>query len=143
MGTIIKLGLGNLQVDWGKNSSFLDHSALFQSNDIQNVRYRYAEGESVEKEAYSKPLSDVLPRLELLGHTLTAAKKEYAELLKFNDRVSVSFDELALALKRVKTRRVSLDYSDDYSFREFFSEEICDRIGLGKNITHQQPWKLW
>jgi hypothetical protein len=33
MGSMISLAVGRLEVDWGKNNGFVDHSALFQVDD--------------------------------------------------------------------------------------------------------------
>lgn len=29
MGSMITLGIGRMEIDWGKNSSYIDYSALF------------------------------------------------------------------------------------------------------------------
>ena len=69
---MIQLSVGNLEIDWGKNRGFTDHSAFFQTTDVALVPYYYggsdyvgANGEkswkiSVEhKEGLSKPLCEV------------------------------------------------------------------------------------
>ncbi len=45
MGSMITLGIGNLEVDWGKNWGFRDHRALFQTGDVALVDYHYWGGE--------------------------------------------------------------------------------------------------
>jgi hypothetical protein len=37
MGSMIHLSVGRLEVDWGKNNGFRDHSALFQQSDLAQV----------------------------------------------------------------------------------------------------------
>lgn len=37
MGTPIYLSLGKLEVDWGKDSVFKDHGALFQESDLKQI----------------------------------------------------------------------------------------------------------
>ncbi|MBV8746638.1 MAG: hypothetical protein JO134_16495 [Xanthobacteraceae bacterium] len=71
---MIHLYVGNLQVDWGKNRGFTDHSGFFQANDVAAVPYYYvadgseyvdANGETqwklsvVYNEGLSKPLAEV------------------------------------------------------------------------------------
>jgi hypothetical protein len=135
MGSLIKLRLGNLEVDWGKNHNFVDHRPLFQSGDLAEAEYLYIDdtGQPVSenREAYRKPLRDVLPRIELLGHTLATAAAEYASLRDdFGRGKALSFERLIGLVKLVDAESVSLDYSDDHDFGEFFAEEILPRIGL-------------
>ena len=71
---MIHLYVGNLQVDWGKNRGFVDHSAFFQTSDVAPVPYYYvADGSDYVdangdtqwklnvnyKEGLSKPLVEV------------------------------------------------------------------------------------
>jgi hypothetical protein len=42
MGSMIHLSVGRLEIDWGKNSGFTDHSGLFQATDVTDVPYYYA-----------------------------------------------------------------------------------------------------
>lgn len=83
MGSMIYLRVGRLEIDWGKNISYTDHRALFQSDDLGDVPYYYVDrrteaesdeaGEVVEseegyrwalatemREGYSKPLCEVI-----------------------------------------------------------------------------------
>jgi hypothetical protein len=54
MGSLITLGLGKLELDWGKNSIFVNHSALFLRSDISQAPYYYAEGVVECKRAYAR-----------------------------------------------------------------------------------------
>jgi hypothetical protein len=47
MGSMISLAVGRLEIDWGKNNGFVDHSALFQANDVRQIPYYYAGKEIV------------------------------------------------------------------------------------------------
>ena len=42
MGSMISLAVGRLEIEWGKNNGFADHSALFQPSDLTLVPYYYA-----------------------------------------------------------------------------------------------------
>lgn len=135
MGSVIRLGVGNLEVDWGKNWNFIDHCPVFQPEDIGEAEYFYIDDKrgmiSEKREAYRKPLRDVLPRLELLGHTLTTACQEYESLRDAFDRGrALSFEHLLDAIKRVDVESTSPEYSDDHDFGEFFTEEIVPRLKL-------------
>jgi len=37
MGSMIHLAIGRLEIDWGKNFSFSNYSALYQANDIATI----------------------------------------------------------------------------------------------------------
>jgi hypothetical protein len=145
---MIHLSVGRLEIDWGKNRGFTDHSGLFQTTDVTSVPYYYvkdgsdyvdAAGETqwkivVEnKEGLSKPLSEVKDRIELLGHTLSHCKKEFMFLAGLNDFDSevFRFDYLQQALATVDVSAIALDYGaggDD--FGEFFREEIFPKLGM-------------
>jgi hypothetical protein len=143
MGSEISLAVGNFEVDWGKNSTFNGHNQLFQGGDVRSVEYSYVDsrGEPIieKKNACVKLLRDVVPRLELLGRTRAAARREYDNLLKSNDhRLNITFDDLAGALKRCDPKLVSRDYDEGYDFGEFFANEIYHRLKL-KNLG-ETPW---
>jgi hypothetical protein len=146
MGSEIRLAVGNLEVDWGKNEFFHDHSPLFRPEDVGPATYHYVDrkGKPIgkKKDAFVRPLNRLLTRLELLGHTLDAARKEFEELAARNVyETAINFDQLAAALKQVHVNNVSRDYdSGDYDFGEFFSEEIVSRLALAGAIEHKKDF---
>jgi hypothetical protein len=145
MGSSITLEIGNFRVDWGKNDLFIDHGPLFQFEDKK-------------KGAFVRPLSKVLPRLELLGHTADAAREEFDFLLSRGVyKCEIKFDQLAAALKALDAGKVSRDYAHGYDFGEFFSDEIVTRLGLsgfagkqgyggfrqaGELMENLHPWNI-
>jgi HEPN/Toprim N-terminal domain 1 len=140
MGSEITLAVGNLEVDWGKNDIYHDHGPLFQPEDLGPATYYYFDRKgnpiSKKKDAFVRPLSKLLPRLELLGHTLDTARKEFDELAALNVyRTEIEFDQLAAAWKAVDASSVSRDYdAGDYNLGEFFSKEIVGRLTLAEPI---------
>ncbi|WP_407471191.1 HEPN/Toprim-associated domain-containing protein [Xanthomonas campestris] len=92
MGTSIDLTISGISLDWSKNSMGIDHGFLFQ--EVDRTRHRsdqinyeyYAEHPELDladsEAAFVRPLASVLPRLDLLGHTLSAARAEYDELMR-------------------------------------------------------------
>jgi hypothetical protein len=75
MGSMIRLALGNLEVDWG---NFIHHGPLFRSNDIRDVPYHYYDVDTDQpisemKEGYSRSLRRIVKRIDLLGYTLDLA----------------------------------------------------------------------
>ncbi|MDE0390614.1 MAG: HEPN/Toprim-associated domain-containing protein [Rhodospirillales bacterium] len=82
MGTEISLDIAGLSVDWSKNRRGADHGFLFQSDDRRRIPCEddYPDddpGRSLREMAFIRPLRSVLPRLELLGHTLATAEADY------------------------------------------------------------------
>lgn len=92
MGTYIELTVGGVALDWSKNSMGIDHGFLFQEGDrarcpSDQIDYEYYaehrdEDLADSEAAFVRPLARVLPRLNLLGHTLDAARAEYGELVR-------------------------------------------------------------
>lgn len=88
LGTSIELTIAGVTLDWCKNSIGVDHGSIFQKGDrgqqrSDQIDYDYyaqhpeEEGLAAHQEAFVRPLARVLPRLNLLGHTLAAARAEY------------------------------------------------------------------
>ena len=82
MGTDINLDIAGLSVDWSKNHRGADHEFLFQSDDRRRVPFEDDDhgddpAQSLMEMAFIRRLRSVLPRLELLGHTLATAQAEY------------------------------------------------------------------
>jgi hypothetical protein len=138
MGSMIYLALGRLEVDWGKNYGFTNHSALFQRGDRRDVPYYYADGIVELKEGLSKRLGDVVQRLDLLGYTENYAKQEFEALAKFNpfNLHKFSFNELANALAAVDVNGLSTDYGEGDNFGKFFRREVFERLNLGRYATN-------
>lgn len=100
MGTIINLKIGAVTLDWSKNSRGIDHGVLFQESDRTLIRseetdYDYCQEHGVDTEtaerALVRSLKSTVPRLELLGFTVAAAKAAYevrlTEYLEFQDEM--------------------------------------------------------
>ncbi len=146
MGSMISLAVGRLEIDWGKNNGFVDHSALFQAGDVAQIPYYYA-GEEIKgadggpdwkvitelKEGLSKPLAMVIDRINLLGHTHSVCEAEFAALAEFNgfDATTFSFADLRQALSDIDVDSLSLNYGEGgEDFGKFFRREILPRLGL-------------
>jgi hypothetical protein len=82
---MISLSVGQINIDYGKNEYFQNHAHLFQQGDLSVNEYDYVNTDGtphiVEQEALRRPLSRVVPRLELLGYTLPACEAMLADWL--------------------------------------------------------------
>ena len=130
MGSIVSFGLEGLELDWGKNSFYNDHSALFRPDDVEVASYFYAEGITEQKPAFVRPLKSCIRRLELLGYTLERCAQEYQDLFdswpEYYDAPPLSYDEFSRVLARVNVRRVRLPEDDgtDCDLGEYASQVI-------------------
>ncbi len=150
MGSMIYLAVGRLEIDWGKNNSFTDHSPLFQIHDIDNVPYHYV-GEELEhgehgneekhrweiitefKKGLKKPLAEVVDRIRLLGYTSAWSEKEFIYLSNLNgfETNRFTFNQLREALGNVDVNSLLLEYGDgNEDFGEFFLKQIYPCLGF-------------
>jgi hypothetical protein len=152
MGSTISLSVGRLEIDWGKNLGFTDHSALYQETDVANIPYYYVDEDSIYvngtgkscwnliteyKEGLSKTLSEVVDRIELLGHTLAHCEKEFSYFSRLNEfnTNQFGFDQLRNALAIIDVQSMSPDYGEmGEDFGKFFRREIAPRLGLFKVV---------
>jgi HEPN/Toprim N-terminal domain 1 len=154
MGSMIHLAVGSLEIDWGKNSGFNDHSALFQGErDVSDVPYYYAGDEDgidfegqlkwktiVEfKEGMSKPLKQVIDRLNLLGHTYSQCEIEFASLARLGgfDGSHFTFAMLRDILASIDVKSLSADYGEGgEDLGKFFRRELAPRLGLNELLKN-------
>jgi hypothetical protein len=61
MGSMIQLSICRLEIDWGKNSGFHDHSPLFQLTDLTQVPYYYVDEENPHKDGAARMNTISLP----------------------------------------------------------------------------------
>ncbi|MDE0373795.1 MAG: HEPN/Toprim-associated domain-containing protein [Rhodospirillales bacterium] len=132
MGTEISLDIAGLSVDWSKNRRGVDHGFLFQEDDRRRVPWKDEDhdddpNQALMEMAFTRPLDTVLPRLELLGHTLATARVDYERVAAVCAEDRRSFreegigEELPLELmsfrefKEFVTRDPISDLDDSYS----------------------------
>jgi hypothetical protein len=131
MGSMITLRLGRLEVDWGKNAVFRNHSALFDKSDLAEAEYFYTDDQIIVQPAYVRKLSRVIPRLELLGFSLDGCRTAYAEALRhvpnYYPKVNIQFDAFRQALCAVDLDRVRNDeYDGGFDLGEFAEYVLSD-----------------
>jgi hypothetical protein len=131
MGSMITLRLGRLEVDWGKNNFFTNHSPLFRATDLQEADYYYADDVVKRKPAYVRRLRHVIPRLELLGFSLEGCRRAYEEgIHRIPDHypeLTIGFDTFRNALRVVNLDRVNTEeYDADFDLGEFARTVLRD-----------------
>ena len=130
MGTMITLGIGKLEIDWGKNDYYENFSDLFQPDDWKDIKYYYADNVVEIKKGYSRSLSLVKPRLDLLGFTISKIKgiyeKAYADYPQYIDEHAeplLTFEEFFTVFTKIDLSKVNtLTEYDDWDFGEYVAQ---------------------
>ncbi|WP_338666236.1 HEPN/Toprim-associated domain-containing protein (plasmid) [Pararoseomonas sp. SCSIO 73927] len=133
MGSMITLRLGRLEVDWGKNSFFINHSALFRSGDLAEADYFYEDDIVERKPAYVRKLRHVVPRLELLGFSLEGCRRAYEEEVRripaSDSELPIDFDTFRRALQIVDVDRIRIsEYEGNFDPGEFAQAVLRDPV---------------
>jgi hypothetical protein len=132
MGSLIYLRLGRLELDWGKNSFFNNHSALFAPDDVRLAPYYYTDDVVEEKPAFVRRLGTIIRRLDMLGFTLQACESLYDQMIqdtpRFYPSAVLTFQQFASILQQVNVEAVRLPEgeSGDYDLGEYVSELFHD-----------------
>ncbi|GGF11861.1 hypothetical protein GCM10011611_16890 [Aliidongia dinghuensis] len=91
MGTAITLDVAGVSVTYSKNHRGIDHGSIFQEQDRRAVKsdqldydwyQEKGEDPTSSEMAFTRPLKDVVPRLELLGFNLDRVEREYAAVAR-------------------------------------------------------------
>ncbi len=147
MGSIITLSVGQFEIDWGKNEFFVNHSKLFMPSDNQRV-IELSQDEEDDEPAYSRPLSSVVRRLELLGYNLEHCRQLYEDLFRLSTQyegeyVDITFDRFAKVLATVQVGRVQLTEAvDDYGLGEFTLRNILRGSKFSKFFENIEPYAI-
>ena len=138
MGSMISLSVGQIDIDYGKNEFFLNHAHLFQAGDRGVNEYDYVNDDGsphVEvREALRRPLSRVVPRLELLGYTLPACEDMLASWLADGEAgPAPSMEAFRHALQTFKWRERGAYVDFHEAIREAYAAVP------GSNVPESQP----
>lgn len=131
MGSMITLGIGEMEVDWGKNWHFNDYSNLFLPSDKKDIPYYYADNIVEYKQGYSRKLNKVKERLELLGYSkhnlqyiFQRVKDNYPD---YYPPIPLSFDDFLNIFSNVNIADYKNSFEEgDYSLGEYTLEHILN-----------------
>lgn len=167
MGTSIELTVGPVSLSYSKNFVGINFGYLFQEGDLarrqsDQISYEYFEehpdDEEVagNEEGFVRPLSRVVPRLQICGHSLANARAEYdvvigseTELIDEGDEAGsrfLSFEEFRelaclFPLSTLSTAYIDYDTNDrDRLSQGRFAAHLSqfDRLPLRDN--HDMYW---
>ncbi|WP_411564214.1 HEPN/Toprim-associated domain-containing protein [Pseudomonas shirazensis] len=129
MGSIVSLTIGGIEIDWGKNNGFINHSKLFLPTDKTILSEREHDGRRYINYGYRRELRSVIPRLELYGYSAKTIQKIWDEHLSYYPdyypKFELSFEQFAKAIKNITIiPRPGLDEGYDYDLGEFAQEML-------------------
>ena len=136
MGSMITLGIGKMELDWGKNNVFNNHSCLFQKEDIKIVPYYYSDNEIEYKKGFSKNIMSVKRRLDLLGYSLHEIEDLYnEELAMFKQQLSssipINFHNFYNTVVNIDIKNINMtseEYDFDYDLGEYVRKCVIQEI---------------
>lgn len=87
MKSILSLGIGRMEIDWGKNHSVTNYYEIFKPEDLKLIPCYYVGEKEYEpimemQEGYSRKLLYIKRRLDILGYDLNSIKHMYEETVK-------------------------------------------------------------
>tara|TARA_R110000868_G_scaffold147163_1_gene368408 strand:+ start:2228 stop:3418 length:1191 start_codon:yes stop_codon:yes gene_type:complete len=129
MGSYITLGVGELELDWGKNFGFRDYSKLFLPSDKKLINYYYADDFQDLRPGYSRPLNKVRKRLDLLGYSLFDLKEHFDNHNEvypdYLDHPEIDFDTIKSIFSKINISDYRNKKEDgDYDLGEYVMENI-------------------
>jgi len=129
MGSYISLGVGELELDWGKNFGFRDYSKLFLPSDKKDIPYYYADDEVILKPGYSTSLGRVKNRLELLGYSLQTLSSHFQDhndnYPDYLEQPEISFETMLSIFSKINIADYKNKKEDgDYDLGEYVIENI-------------------
>lgn len=157
MGTEIRLTVGNVSLSYAKNNIGDDYGFLFQKSDLTHrhseiIDYEYYAEHPEEREdleeselAFSRPLNRVIPRLNLLGHTLENARNEYQSIINEENFLAdeftlsekktdwLTFEEFCYLVNKFSLSSLSAKYID-------FHIDEREKIAQGRFSDHVQSF---
>lgn len=151
MGSIITLGIKKMDIDWGKNNYFNNHSILFQKNDFDvELPYYYYDDDDSEKIIYekgaSKKLRYIKDRLNIIGYDLDSCRHLYYEAIQMfeygtEEKVSISFEDFSKIISNINVLKVNNlasaleTFENGYGFLgEYFNNAIIKDAELLKKF---------
>lgn len=152
MGSIITLGMKKMDIDWGKNDFFNNHSILFQCEDFDvELPYYYIDDETektIYKKGASKKLKYIKERLNLIGYDLSSCEKEFNEIVKtfeysLDIKIDITFNDFCKFISSINVLKVdnlasARDNFDNWdNLGDFFNKSmIKDKEFLDKLKKH-------
>lgn len=136
MSSMITLGIGKMEIDWGKNNVFKNYSCLFQKEDLKKIPYYYANNEVEYKKGFSKNIKSIKRRLDLLGYNLNQIENIFNEELEYVNQLyktslPIKFNDYYNILKSININNIDMtsdEYDCDYDLGEYVRKCVMSEI---------------
>ena len=136
MGSMITLGIGKMEIDWGKNNIFNNHSCLFQKEDLKIIPYYYTNNEVEYKKGFSKNIKSIKRRLNLLGYNLNQIEDMFNEELEYVNQLyetslPINFNDYYNILKNININIIDMtseEYEYEYDLGEYVRKCVMGEI---------------
>lgn len=150
MGSMITLGIGKIELDWGKNNMFNNHSCLFQKEDIKLVPYYYSDDDIEYRKGLSKNIKSVMRRLDLLGYSLHDIEEIFNEDLKSiseldNISIPISFNDYYNTIKNIDINSINMaseEYDYIYNLGEYAQKCVISEINKLSTLSEYECYDI-
>ena len=150
MGSMITLGIGKMELDWGKNNMFINHSCLFQKEDIKMVPYYYSDDDVEYKKGLSKNIKSVKRRLDLLGYSLHEIEEVFNQELEFfnqsyNTPIPINYHAFYNIVINIDIKNINMaseEYEYDYDLGEYVRKCVMSEIKEFSTYSHHDAYTI-
>jgi len=141
MGSYIRLGVGKLELDLSKNWGFRSYAQLFQHSDKKDIPYYYADDVVEYKPGFSRPLSSIKRRMELIGYSLDNLsdihKREIESVPTYYDPVNIDFPTMLQIFSNINIADYEVRLEEgDFSLGEYAAEIILNNPSFSALKLH-------
>lgn len=152
MNSLITLGIGQMEFDWGKYSVVNNHSVLFQRCDLKFVPH-YCFNYDTDKpfikreKGFSRKLKYVKPRLDLLGYDLNSIRTRFDKLVRDHEdygcTVPLTFDTfykviMEMDLSAASTVKYENDgYNNGYELGEYVAQCVLQIPEINQKLVRE------
>ena len=128
MSSIITLEIEGMLIDVGKNEFFLNHSCLFQKEDLKTIPY-----DNEDKKGFSKSINSVKKRLDLLGYSLNQIKDIFNKKIKYINQLNdvnlpIKFEDYYKVVKNINICNIEINDENDFYLPNYIKEYLLDEI---------------
>lgn len=144
MGSYSGLNLGPFSITESKNEFVSHHSELFLEQDLTLSPLH---GQTRPEEHYERPLRLVLERLELLGHTLERARREFEmpNPYSLSEPLPLSFNQVLEVLRKVDVSKLDVKYPEEHKDSRVVPADIQEMIRTVRppDVFESDHWDLY
>ncbi len=152
MGSVASLGIEKMELDWGKNNYFSDHSSLFQNGDLKEAPYYYVDDDgkpiTITKRAYSKKLASVKKRLDLLGYSIKGVECTFNQQLNYVNRLydvalPFCFNDYYKVIRSIDIKNIDMasgEYLYEHDLGEYARKCVLNEISELKELTDEDNY---